>query len=46
MKQYKGELKYKDRNEVHAKFGTYFYGNMDDGAFFIHRDGSAGDPRV
>ncbi|MDQ5956593.1 MAG: hypothetical protein ACH349_00170 [Candidatus Rhabdochlamydia sp.] len=32
-------------NAIHLKFGTYLYGDLEDGCFFYHIDGRANDPK-
>lgn len=32
-----------ERNTIHLKFGTYLYGNLEDGCFFNHSNGSLDD---
>lgn len=32
-------------NAIHLKFGTYLYGDLEDGCFFYHMNGRANDPK-
>lgn len=34
---------WEEMNTVHLKFGTYLYGNLEDGCFFWHSNGSVDD---
>ncbi|MEK7339837.1 MAG: hypothetical protein AABZ92_03890 [Verrucomicrobiota bacterium] len=47
-KNFKKALLNKTSSEIHAihlKFGTYLYGDLEDGCFFYHIDGRANDPK-